>query len=353
MLARTLALLTQKILIISDDRPGHFRQSEAIALALSRKRSVEIEKIHVIPRPKPFPRLGRSLLRRRIGSASHVLRMVYPDITLPKQAPDLIVSAGGATLPANVALARHYGVPNIFSGSLRNAGATSFAAVLTPYADLEGQPRHIVLPKPSSVDPDQMGPVNLLSDHEAGLVGPLTGALLVGGPSGCHTFSADEWKVLTGLLTAPDAGPFRWLVTNSPRTPAEVSDALAEAARTSERIIEFVDFREAGPGSVVELLARADFVVCTEDSSSMLVEGICARRPTIALQPKDRRLTPREEVMLSGLCSRHLLGQLKLEDGLEGGLAGVLKTLKPMVTNHLDDLAEAVERQLAEVALIN
>lgn len=342
--------MTQKILIISDGRPGHFRQSEAIALALSRKRSVEIEKIEVIPHPKPFPRIGRSLLRRRIGSPLLVLRMAYANVTLPKQAPNLVVSAGGATLPANVALARHYGVPNIFSGSLRNAGATSFAAVLTPYVDLEGQPRHLVLPKPSSVDPDQMGPVNLLSAHEAGALAPLTGALLVGGPSGCHSFTAEEWGRVTALVMATDAGPFRWLVTNSPRTPAEVSDALAKAARTSDRIIEFVDFREAGPGSVDEILGRADFVVCTEDSSSMLVEGICARRPTVALQPKDRRLTRREDVMLSGLCGQRLLGQLTLEEGLEGELAGVLKTLEPMVTNHLDDMAEAVERQLAEVA---
>lgn len=280
-----------------------------------------------------------------------MLRMAYSDITLPKQAPDLIISAGGATLPANVALARYYSVPNVFSGSLRNAGAKCFAAVLTPYEDLGGQPRHIVLPKPSSVDPDQMGPVNLLRDHEAGKAEPLTGALLVGGPSGCHSYADEEWKLVTELLTAEDAGPFRWRVTNSPRTPPEVSDALAEAARTSGWIIEFVDFRDAGPGSVAPLLGQADFVVCTEDSSSMLVEGVCAQRPTVALLPRDRRLTRREDVMLSGLCSRNLLGQLRLEEGLERDLGNVLAALEPMTTNHLDDLADALERQLGAAAL--
>ena len=154
--------------------------------------------------------------------------------------------------------------------------------------------------------------------------------------------------IVAGLLAEEDAGLFRWVVTNSPRTPPEVSDALAEAARTSSSVLDYVDFREAGPGSVVDLLGRADFVVCTEDSSSMLVEGICAQRPTIALLPKDRRLTPREDVMLSGLASRNLLGHLGLEDGLAEKLAGVLASLEPMPTNHLDDLAEALERQLDE-----
>lgn len=342
--------MTHNILIISDDRPGHFRQSEAIALALSRKRPVDIEWIHVVPRAKPFPRLGRSLLRRHIASPEFVLRMAYDNVTLPKQAPNLVISAGGATLPANVALARHFGVPNVFSGSLRNAGAKSFAAVLTPYADLEGNPRHIVLPKPSSVDPEKMGPVTLLGAHGEENVEPLTGALLVGGPSGCHSYTGEEWQEVIGLLTAEDAGPFQWVVTNSPRTPPEVSDALAEAAQTSNRVLDYVDFREAGPGSLVDLLARADFVVCTEDSSSMLVEGICAQRPTIALLPKDRRLTTREDVMLSGFASRHLLGHLDLEVGIADKLAGVLATLQPMPTNHLDDLAEALEAQLGEAS---
>ncbi|MBX9758619.1 MAG: hypothetical protein K2Y29_07555, partial [Beijerinckiaceae bacterium] len=54
-----------RILILSDGRPGHYRQSEAIAAAVARKRPVELVRVEVrlakfIPRALS-PRLARVL----------------------------------------------------------------------------------------------------------------------------------------------------------------------------------------------------------------------------------------------------------------------------------------------------
>ena len=105
-----------RVLLISDGRPGHYRQSEGVVAALKRRGAVAVDRIELktrVPLPKGFiPKLGRVL------PARSVLRLHGIDAdAVPR--PDLIVSSGGATLGANVALAKILGVPNVFSGSTR------------------------------------------------------------------------------------------------------------------------------------------------------------------------------------------------------------------------------------------
>jgi len=336
--------LIRNILIISDRRAGHFRQSEAIALALTRAGDTRVEWLNLEPRMKGLTRIYRALFNNKSVTSPRLLTLAYKDFKMPATRPDVIVSAGGTTLPANVALSRIFNVPNIFSGSLRNSDAEMFTAVLTPYVSLREQPNHLFLPKPSPIDPEKLRPIETWST--ANPPSPYVGALLLGGPSGVHDFSPSEWQDITKLLEAGDTSPFSWVVTTSPRTPKTVVEAMARAAKASPRVLEFVDYRSAGAGSVSKLLDQADFVVCTEDSSSMLIEAICAQRPTIALQPQDRRMTPQEEFMLADLCGKRHLTRIAIQQDLSLAIAKALEHIVPMADNHLDILAAALNARM-------
>ncbi|MDX5361371.1 MAG: mitochondrial fission ELM1 family protein [Alphaproteobacteria bacterium] len=339
-----------RILLLSDGRPGHYRQSEAVTMALARRHALAVDRQEI--------RLRRGKLARPLGwlfasgllSARGLLSLAYGLDAGHLPRPDLVVSTGGTTRLANVALARHYRVPNVYAGTLRGLPPRLFSAILLPYREAEGRTHHVITLKPSPVDPDDMPPAR-----------PWTGtaaeeghriAVLVGGPSGAHRFADADWEGLLGLLghTGWPSG-VRLLVTNSPRTPEPVSDRLAEAAREHPALIEeFVDFRTAGPGSILGLLSRADAVLCTEDSSSMIVEAICARRPVVALVPEGRSLRADEARMLDDLAADRLMAPVPLKAANPGGLVAALADLRPLAANPLDTLADAILGQIDRTA---
>lgn len=303
-------------------------------MALGRLRATVVDRVELRLRSQPLGRLLARAVASGLLSPSFALRLGYGHSTLPAAA-DVVISSGGRTLLANVALARLLGAPNVFSGTLRGLPAEAFAAVVQPYAEAAGKPRHVVALKPSPVDPDAMrAPEPWPEGRRA--------ALLVGGPSGAHGFSDADWAGLRTLVAAP--GRIAWRVVTSPRTPGEAADQLIAAAGASVEAV--VDFRSAGPGSIAAALDWADAVACTEDSSSMIVEAVCARRPVLALLPSARRLRPDEAGMLDSLAARGLLARRPLA-GIEPAEADrALGEARPLIANPLDDLARALAPML-------
>ncbi|MCP1336575.1 ELM1/GtrOC1 family putative glycosyltransferase [Futiania mangrovi] len=339
-----------RILLLSDGRPGHYRQSEAVLLALSRRHALAVDRQEIRLRRGKLARPLGWLFARGLLSARSLLSLSFSLDPDGIDRPDLVISTGGTTRLANVALARHYRVPNVYAGTLRGLPPRLFSAILLPYREAEGRTNHVITLKPSPVDPDDMPPAR-----------PWTGtaaeegrriAVLVGGPSGAHRFDDADWEGLLGLLghTGWPAG-IRLLVTNSPRTPEAVSDRLAEAALRHPALVEeFVDFRTAGPGSILRLLSRADAVLCTEDSSSMIVEAICARRPVVALVPEGRSLRADEARMLDDLAADRLMAPLPLKSANPERLSAALTDLRPLTANPLDTLADGILAQLDRAA---
>ena len=87
-----------------------------------------------------------------------MLRMAYriDAYALPKA--DLVVSAGGETQMPNICVARFLDIPSIFCGSLlRGLGPENFSLIISSYDRDAGSDRHMVVLKPSSIDPDALG----------------------------------------------------------------------------------------------------------------------------------------------------------------------------------------------------
>ncbi len=331
------------LLILADPRPGHFRQSEGVVLALQRRFHVTVTRLHCHPPSLLGARFGRRLLR----AAERISPALFDRLcSLDRAAvgtPDLIVSAGADTLAANASLARRLGTANIFIGSLREYPESAFSAVLTIYPSQALRPRHIRTLKPTPFDPDNLPPPRLIVE-EAALRGA-EAALFVGGPSGTHRWEASDWEALERLVAETgERHGIRWRITTSRRTPADASARLRNLARASDAVLDFIDFAEAGPGSA-DALFSADILVVTEDSATMAMEAVAARRPVVALCPAGREPS-RDDEALDGLVGEGQLARLELDREGAATFAEVVPRLTPFQANPLDRLADLIAQAI-------
>lgn len=329
----------KNILILSDGRAGHFNLSEGIAAALERQAPAVTHRTDV--RRGRWPGHVLAALVRAHLPARTMLRLVYglDEATLP--ASDIIVSAGAETLAASVWLARTRGVANIFYGSLRLFDPHDFILVLTSYARNATRPRHALALKPSRLDPDALPPPKSLTAPE-----PTIGLLIGGNAGGIH-YAPEEWRHLLDVVTSSlTRTNWRWQIANSRRTPESVGDSFRELAGHHPERITFLDVRRAGAGTLSSLLAQADALLCTADSSSMVSECVWARRPALALMPRRCIFTPDEAdyrawLMKRGCCRSATIAELNPDT-----LISELSRCTPLSTNPQAALGELIGKHL-------
>jgi mitochondrial fission protein ELM1 len=339
-----------KIIFLADTRPGHYHLAQGVIAALQRLRPVEVTRIEV----KRKWIVPTRWLRARINAESfyppRMLRMAYriDAETIPKA--DLVVSAGGETHMPNLCVTRLLGVPNIFCGSLlRGLGPENFSLIISSYDRDATSPRHLVALKPSSIDPDTLGRPAVVPrfgpDKPPAVVG-----LLIGGNAGKFRYKRRDWDRLLAFMAAVSkAWGTRWLVSTSRRTPDAVADRIAALARDETIIAKFIDFRTAGPGTLPEIFAQADVIVCTEDSSTMISEAVSARLPVVGVAPKAHRFTAEEReyrnfLMRNGWCRAVPIVQLSPET-----FAQALSEIEPIRENPLDALAAELKQRLSQL----
>lgn len=334
------------VLILSDGRPGHYHLAEGVAAAAGRLVSQSVERIEVRRRrPMTSRLLGAMLAIPGLGPA-RVLSLGYGIEPASLPGCDLIISAGGDTILANIALARLRRVPNVFCGTLRHARPSAIALVVSSYARHQGLPNHIVTLKPSGLDPD-----TLRRDNPPGRLGPdrlpKRVALLIGGDSGLFRYRDADWGALLEFLPAfSKKTGARWLVSTSRRTADAVADRIGALPSKDASIERVIDYRTAGPGTLPALFAQADMVLCTQNSSTMISEAICARLPVVGVSPHEHDFKPEEreyrDLMIEkGWCRFMGIAELSPATVLEA-----LATITPLEVNHLDLLAAELKARL-------
>src|ERR1700687_1138314 len=178
-------------LLLTDGLPGHYLRAEGILAAIKRLRPIETVRVNV-HRRRGLP--GRVLARLiDIGiSPARVLKLAYGIDAAKLPRADLVVSAGGNTLAANVAAARLLATPNIFYGNVRRFQPSDFSLVLTSYGDHVARPRHKMTPlMPVPIDTDTLPPrieAKLDASHP-----PQSAGLLIGGDDGGFRYRPDDW----------------------------------------------------------------------------------------------------------------------------------------------------------------
>lgn len=320
------------VLIIRDERPGHFNQSEGVLKAIQRVVPAKVEYIELGKTPVTGRRLIYSLYNRGMISDRRVLEWLYPTVK-PQSAPDLIISAGGETLLLNAVLAKIHKCKNIFSGSLRNIDPGFFSAVLIPYQQFSDVEPYIWCLKPCAVDPDDKP---LVQD-------PFDLCLLVGGPSGTHTYTDDNWnKILK--IAGEFAKELRIGIFTSRRTPDEIFGRFVQQQSASLRVFGARDISSAG---VIDFCKTARMILVTEDSNSMITEAVCCRKPVGVLRPASNSMNSNETAYLEDLRARSWICSQSLDTDLSlDMLFKQMESLQPMQENHLDVLAEKLQKKL-------
>jgi mitochondrial fission protein ELM1 len=339
-----------KVIFLADTRPGHYHLAEGVIAALKRLRPVEVTRI-VVKRKWIVP---TRWLRRRINAESffppRMLRMAYRIDAAALPQADLVVSAGGETQMPNICVTRHLGVPNIFCGSLlRGLDPENFSLVISSYDRDAGSARHMVMLKPSAVDPDALGrPASVPrygpENH------PHLAGLLIGGNAGPFRYRAGEWERLLEFARAVSkAWGTRWLVSTSRRTPDAVADKVAALAKEESVVARFIDYRTAGPGTLPEIFGNADVIVCTEDSSTMVSEAVSARLPVIGVAPEAHRFTDEEQDYRAFLMRNNWCRVLPIARLTPDSFAASLSEIEPIKENPLDALAATLKGRFPEL----
>lgn len=326
-----------KVMLLRDDKPGHFNQSEGVVAALQRLAKVGVTRLDVVSQPLFPTRVMRGLVAA--GAAGKIVenlsRIPYPP---EEYQPDLIVSAGGRTLLANVLLARRLNTPNIFSGSVRGLPEAMFTAILHINPAFDSRPRYIVGLKPSAIDPDAFAAPATTRTQETETV-----SLLIGGDTASHPFTSGEIEILAEAI---ETSALSWKIATSRRTPTEWTTRLRRLAHANPSRFTLLDFTKSGPGGLQNLLATSDMALVTADSASMISEAVAFRIPVIALEPKQAGRPSADQPYLDLLCRNGWARPLGITDISDEQLSIQAALCTPMRENHLDLLAERLKNAL-------
>ena len=272
----------KKVLILSDGRAGHFNQSLAVAEAI--KRLGMIEEIYVEVKVK---KLGKYLLRILLNSilgqklfknrpSLKFIKTFYEGYELNGR-PDIIISAGKDTSLLNAMLALMYGSTNFFIGNPKKLDHRLFSGIIS-VLDL-GFDNQVVL----DIAPTRSynGDITVFSATYE--IDPQYEyyTLLIGGDGSGYRFEEEDMEQLTAFVNAT-ADKVKWLVTTSRRT----SKAYEEKMEREMQAECFIAFNRDPQKVVSGFLELSSAVFVTEESASMVSEGIASRKPVITLAPK-------------------------------------------------------------------
>jgi uncharacterized protein len=331
-------------LLLSDGRPGHYHRAEGILAAIARLRPVETMRLAAHRRRWIPGRLLASLTNADVIAPARLLKLGYGIDATSFSRAELVVSAGGNTIAANIAAAKLLRVPNIFYGGLRQFRPEHFALILTSYGGDAARARHRMTPlMPVPLDPDRFPRVAEIA------IGPTRpprmAGLLVGGNSGTFRYQPHEWRQLLEFIAQSymQHGT-RWIVSNSRRTPPEFSDEIARRSHDAAGPIGcFIDVRAQGPGSLQQLFTQAEVVVCTADSSSMITEAVWLRRPAIAVAPLRSGFAQREGWYRDHLAAHNWVRSIQIAELSPPRFLAALAQIRPLVDNALDLLAGGIK----------
>jgi len=336
-----------KIIFLADMRPGHYHLAQGVVAAVARLRPVEVTRIEVKRKWIAPTRWLRARINSKGFFPPRMLRMAYriDAYALPKA--DLVVSAGGETLMPNICVNRFLGVPSIFCGALlRGLGPENFSLIISSYDRDATSPRHMVVLKPSSIDPDALGRPATVPRYGPELHPRLAG-LLIGGNAGPFRYRREEWeRLLTFVAEVSRAWGTRWLVSTSRRTPSWLADKSAAKAKDESIIARFIDYRTAGPGTLPEIFEKAEAILCTEDSSTMISEAVSARLPVVGVAPTAHRFTDEEQDYRSFLIANGWCRVLPIAALTPDAFASALSAIEPIKENPLDALAAKLKERL-------
>ena len=227
---------------LTDGKPGHTKQTAALAEALVRQAGMTVVDIAVQPSRVWWLRTLRAHFPMRPSAAT----------------PRLVIGAGHGTHAALIAAGRATGAPTVVVMK-PSVPISWFDLALIPEHDGAGPAANIV----TTVGALSRAPTAPTHDSRRGLI-------MIGGPSRHFAWNdADVASEATRLAqTFPNVA---WTLTTSRRTPATFVAAVGSSSD-----LTVLPFDRTPPGWLEQQLAASKFAWVTPDSVSMVYESLTA-----------------------------------------------------------------------------
>ena len=343
-----------KVVILSDNKPGHYKQSLGIVEKLP---ECQTEWLEIAFRQKwrdnllrvfmcifggmPFPTsLIHTLLRWSLTSES------YSTLTY-LQAADIILSTGSSVAAINLLLGKMLGAKTVTCRRPSPLGVRNFDLAILPMFSWHGKRykqnvcQTVGVPNPISTDTlniERERLTQVLNLPECPRIG-----LLIGGTEQHETITIADAEQLNeiceAVATEIDA---QILVTTSRRTPPDVAGHLTSTLKNNEWCSLFIE-----PDTPSELkdpyqaiLALSDLLIVTADSFSMVCEAASSGHPVIVLTLSDENVKKPKRYTVYAYMEQHAIVSRCRLDGLKQQITDGLTSRVP--NTPLQDTETAV-----------
>ena len=351
-----------KVVILSDSKPGHYKQSLGI---VEKMPECQVEWLDIQFRHKWRDNLLRvftcifggisvstslihTLLRWSLTSETY-------NALAQLQTADIILSTGSSVAATNLLLGKIIGAKTVTCRRPSPIGTRYFDLAILPMLSWHNAShkdnvcRTIGVPNP--ISPDTLDALRKQLKDELKLPDCPRIGILLGGTDRHETITTEDAQWLSKICkTTAERMNAQILVTTSRRTPTDVTEHLVSTVKhanwcpffiTPDTSSEFEDPYQA-------ILALSDLLIVTADSFSMVCEAASSGRKVIVLTLSQENASRPQRYKVYQYMEEHTIGHRSQLDDLDGHIAKDLTFRAPHMT--LQDTETAVDaiRQLVE-----
>lgn len=332
---------TKRVVILSDGKAGHVNQSKAVFDLLKKIQETNPRfefqsKVIEIRYRSPFHKavfpMFAFLAMPFIQGRLDWLRGWFEAGSLKEfgtAACDIVISCGSSVLPLNYMLKRECLAKNIviMKPSLPFSLFRADLNLVPEHDSGVKESEQVVLTRvtPSLIQVDQIKVAGEALRRELNLDHHRIVSVFLGGKTKGYDFSKSRFdEFLKSLNQTMEKNQFELLMTTSRRTGAQFENELKEKYAKQNRVSLLVIANEHNPeGIVTKMMGASDVLVVTEDSVSMISEGVASGKSVIVLR-----------LAKSGLAQKHYRFQEKLAS------QGILRIATP------ENFSEILEKEL-------
>jgi len=294
---------TKYVLVLSDGKTGHFRQSLAVANMIKGLRMESgydvkdtiIETLEVRFKNKYWRAAFDA--GSALGFKLHRLSFCFPKDVYDKinaAYADFIISCGSSTAGIALSLKKDFNAKAIVVMRPNIYPIKNYDLAIIPLHDKTAKRPNIIFTKGAVTDltAESLSKYASALKERSDLTKNKAIGVLIGGDSKAYTLRADlATAVLDEVLRAADELDAEVLITTSRRTSRAVEDAVKARLSGAKRVRFLLIANENNfEGAVEGVLGLSDILVVSGESIAMITEAIGAGKKPLVFMPRKRRL---------------------------------------------------------------
>lgn len=314
------------VLILSDQKPGHYNQSLGV---VERINNCQHQVINVAYRGKSHDNLlrivtcilGRYSLPEKI--IQFCLRLTLSSKTLNAIASiqhiDLILSTGSSVAAVNLLLGQLFNAQTVTCRRPSPVGTDFFDLAILPQTSWPKQEKPNLCQTtggPNRISPEKLKDQAKLLRRDLNISSSATIGLLIGGGDRYHTIHRQTISNLLYILRKLSQElDLQILLATSRRTPPTINNLIAEEMLDTPVCPICVLADRQNKYTVTDIFSLSDLLIVTEDSFSMVCEAASSGRKLVILRV-NRRISksPRQDLVYNEMVQMEHIKWVRLAE---------------------------------------